>query len=170
MEKRALYTDLIALLYTNDDASLLIDELQAVEKELYKTNVVFEKSLASHISSRFFPCLQELFRTIETADSTVEPYQSLLSSLISEIQALPIVHITFAFDPTPLFISEISQFVRENIAERGLLEITIDKAIIGGFLMDYEGQYWDYSVRTSFDKLFASSNLIYFVNRSGGSV
>jgi F0F1-type ATP synthase delta subunit len=166
MEKKFLYKDLIALLSTDEEVFQLVDQLEAAEKDLYKNDATVESVLSSRVSSRFFSSLQEIFRQFGGDVSKKESMSKVFSAIISEIQHLPVIHLTLAFDPTPLLLHDISQWLRQNVAADCILDITIDRKIIGGFLMDYNGKYWDFSIRSSFERLFGGGNLIYLVKRT----
>lgn len=166
MEKKQIqYPSLVAFIFTKDDVFELIEEIDAMEQELYKSNIQLDTLLSARVSSRFLSPLKEIFAQSVADMTQIQKVHEVLSSIVSELQGLPVVHITLAFDPTQLLQRDIVLWLREKIKEGIILDVIVDKKIVGGFLMDYNGHYWDLSIHSSFEKLFQGGNLIYLVNR-----
>lgn len=166
MEKKLAYKVLIDLVQTTEDVSQLVEQIESVLGDLYRNDFVLDSVLSAQVSSRFFSPLQEIVHQSGIVASDRDKIKVLFDSIMAEVRSLSFIHITLAFDPTQLLLTEIVQRCRKNIVEGCVLDVTIDKHIIGGFVLDYKGHYWDFSLRTSFERFFAGGNLIYLVQRN----
>jgi F0F1-type ATP synthase delta subunit len=65
---------------------------------------------------------------------------------------LPEVHLTLAFTPTESFRKKISAWLQKEIGRPLFLKITVDKTILGGAIIIYNGRYQDASLRKKLDE------------------
>ncbi len=64
----------------------------------------------------------------------------------------PGIHMSFAADPSPLFLQKIVTWLRTEIHPNVLLQIGLQPTIAAGFIMRTPNKYFDFSLRKHFSR------------------
>ena len=133
---------------TKEDIDIFDAEIDELLEGLYESgSESFENVLAEKVRARVAEQLRDL---IEKSGASEE---ELLKNMQKEIEKIKVLKITIAFEPTYATIVRISQWVKQNISNYTVIQTIYDKEIVGGVVVEYEGNYRDYSLKKNFQTL-----------------
>ena len=76
------------------------------------------------------------------------------SILEKELRALPEMKLDIAFFPTDNFLNRISQWLQKEFDQRIILDITVNPKVVAGAIIEYQGNWRDFSLAKKIDQLF----------------
>ena len=132
--------------------TLQIDNL--LESLFYEGKEEFEKAVSA-IRYDVSEIIKEEFLRDEKYNGK-ETIKDFLTKLKEKIQTLKILELNIAFDPSDKTIETIHDWVLNNIGEDYVLSVTVDKRLIGGAIVIYDGKYKDFSLKKKLDEVFAA--------------
>ncbi len=112
-----------------------------IEDNKSETDFNLEKYSKKNLTLIQFNSLEEYLKEFKPTEMMEE-----LQKLKDELTKLPVVNMTIAFDPNSNFVNRVVGIVREKVAAQAVIHLTISKNIIGGFLLDYQGKFYDASL------------------------
>jgi len=126
-------------IYDTAGLNRLIDDLTLIERSLFK-----DKSGPISAKARDFTTgnIIPVFEEIEKAglEPTTEAKQSaFLKDAAGFLQALTVVKVTIAFDPTFNLVIKLSNQLSQFLGKKVILDLIIDENIIGGAIFEYNG-------------------------------
>jgi len=143
------YDQVITNLYTKEDIDIFDAEIDELLEGLYESgSESFDSVLEEKVRMRIAEQLKDMIQRLEV------PKEEFLKNLKREIEKIKILKVTVAFEPTYAATVRISQWVKQNISNHTVIQIIYDKDIIGGVVVEYEGNYHDYSLKKNFQALF----------------
>lgn len=159
------YDQIITNLYTKEDVDIFDSEIDELLEGLYESgSESFDSVLAEKVRVRIAEQLKDLIQRSEV------PKEEFLKDLKKDIEKIKVLKITVAFEPTYAATKRISQWVKQNISNNTVIQTIYDKEIIGGVVVEYEGNYHDYSLKKNFQVLFekSESHITSSITRGGG--
>ncbi len=78
--------------------------------------------------------------------------ENLMEFLNDVAEHAPVIHISFATDPSPAFLQKVVLWFRQHIHESILVQIGIQPTIAAGCVVRTTNKYFDLSLRRSFAK------------------
>lgn len=126
-------------IYDTATLNRLIDDITLIERSLFKG-----KSGPISVKARDFTTgrIIPVFEEIEKAglEPTNESKQlAFLKDLASFLQALPVVKVTVAFDPTSNLVVKLSNQLSQVLGKKVILDLVIDENVIAGAIFEYKG-------------------------------
>jgi len=141
-----MYSDYWSFAKTKEEEEVLLEELSMLYESLYKSDRnAFEETLNSKVRSEVAALIRQ---KIKTDDKTM-----FLKDLISRIKGRKVVKMTLAIAPTDFLIGQIYNWLITSISENIVLDISIDKQILGGAIVSFGGKYFDFTLRKTLDQL-----------------
>lgn len=135
--------DIIA---TVEDQHQLLEELAALEESLYKTN---EGKWEETLNSKVRPEVAEIIvREIVNAGNDKKKY---LREMIDAVKQMKTMKITLAFAPTTNLVNNITKWIKLALGAGIILKIDIDKNILGGARIAFDGKYYDGSLKQKWE-------------------
>lgn len=67
-------------------------------------------------------------------------------------KSAPVVHISFAVEASPAFITKILRWIRENIHPHALLQVGMTPSIVGGCIVRTTNQVFNFGLKQKFDE------------------
>ena len=128
------------LIVDTNDLIRTLNELASVSRSFFKNRegTISEKSrdfLASDLVNVFAQV--EKTGMVPIGDSK---QQEFVTDLIAYLRDLPIVKLTLAFGPTTTFITRINQQISQMVGRKIVLDVLINKKIMGGVIFEYKGR------------------------------
>lgn len=158
-----IYSDILGSIKTVDQARSLSSEIDVLLDSLFKTEKGFEIGLNS-ISAYHSQMLKESLAGNGVASQGVASQgealqaQSMikeyLEGLKDEIQRLKTIKLTLAFEPKQPTIDNLFAWTTQNLGSGFILEIAVDKTILGGATVEFEGKYEDLSLKKKVEEVF----------------
>lgn len=143
--------DLQNLVKTKDDIAVLNSEINLILSALFTSHKKIEKVLTKEIRLTTYAALKKDFLDKEVSPSKIK---ELLNELSERLKKLKVLELTLAFEPTQEEIFNIYNWVKENLGDDVILDIKLDKSILGGAIIVFEGLYKDYTVKKQLEEVF----------------
>ncbi len=67
---------------------------------------------------------------------------------------LPVIHLTLAFEPTTAILKNINLWFLRRLQKKVLLDIVLERTVLGGAFISFDGLYKDYTLKTKIDTYF----------------
>ena len=147
------YKDLFVHILTQDE----IDEFSEIVIFLLKSAYKMEKDVQEvtlTLPVKFAKTIEDYFTAIKQNRYDPIEFGNGLKSLIDTLEKLDKVELTMAMEPNYKLIQDISSWFYQNVDKKVILKINVDKNIIAGMHINYNGTFLDYSYQKIFnDKL-----------------
>lgn len=138
---------LLNYIVTKDDADMVCDNIDSCIAGLYKTNI----SITDHMGSCFsHDRKQEIIRLCQERGVNMEDraaVEKLLRQLKDQIISLPIIRIGIALDLPDEFLLRLSSWIDQHFENKYLLQIVVDKGLIGGAQIQMDNSYYDFTLQ-----------------------
>jgi len=99
----------------------------------------------------FRQCLKEL-ENKKFLSGSPDQQLSFFENLKSYLQKIPQLKLEIAFEPSKDFLLTLKKWFKEKNKQEVILDITINSKIVGGAIIEYQGQYRDFSLLERVDK------------------
>lgn len=145
--------DLSDFFTTKIEAADFSARMTAIYEMLFKTNFNLENALTDQFGinkkDRFIMILHE---------NNINPEQlvavkDFLFVLITKVNSLPVLSLTVAFEPQAQTLKTISEWFFLNMKKQVLFEINIDRRLVAGAAITYNGKFFDFSIRPVFERV-----------------
>ncbi len=136
----------VKLVNDTGDLAFLIKEFSKVEQFLFKTK---SGTILAKVNGTLPKSLALIFGEIENGG--LEPFGDqkqleFLRALLAYLKSLPVVTVTLAYEPGSSFVARLNTQISETLGKKVLLDITVDKDILGGARFEYGGRVGDYTL------------------------
>lgn len=161
-----MYKQILSRIRTYEEAQKLIEEIELINEAIFsKESSEVEVVLKSRVRLWVADALREDWK-----DGNVQK-EEYLRDLKSRLENLKVLDLVLAFEPTDTSIDKFFNFVTENLGEGVVLNITLDKSILGGAKIIWEGRYRDFTLLRVFDEEFRSrkEEIISLLSESGNT-
>ncbi len=149
--------DLSHFCKTKGQALDFASRIAAIAETIYHTNFSLERALTEQFGvqkkDRFIALLREQQISTESRNALKE-FFALLSE---KVTSLPVLALTLAFEPSDTVLQAISQWFLLNAKKQVLMDIQIDRSLIAGATLTFNGKFKDYSIRTQFQKVVSET-------------
>jgi hypothetical protein len=136
-----------ALVRTRTEANMLLTELDLLLRSLYIIGPGdFESTLESGIRAKTAYAI--------TQTTNKENREEILNKTKEIVNSLNYMGLTVAFDPNLEIIGKINTWIKQNLGEGIALDITINKSILGGAIIEYKGKVGSFTVLSKVEDYF----------------
>lgn len=134
-----MYSDILATIMSTTDRDMLISEAEELKRAMFETK---EGRLEQALKNEVRASVSGIIKNgIEK--NGAEKY---LNGLIDELKKMDEVKIVLAIEPTESLIGLIYATINKGKNASFVLNLEIDKNILGGALISYKGKYFDGSL------------------------
>lgn len=137
----------LSLIKTTQEQSLFEDELNSLKNALYQNEDRFNEVL-----NGLRPQIAKALVTELSANSVSK--EDYLNSLTEELQKMPAIGLTLAFEPSVATINKIYEWITNQTTTPTLIDIDVNPRILGGVIIVSRGTYSDFSVKKTVDRYF----------------
>lgn len=141
--------NLLDSIFTKSDANVLENELEKILSYLFKEGSIDDK-IKKTVRIGTYEFLKSDFPEFKDRKAI----KNFLESTREKLRKLRIINMTIAFEPTASLIEKIGKWVKENIGEDVVFDLSVDKSIIGGAEISFNGKYKEYILRDKFNEVF----------------
>jgi F0F1-type ATP synthase delta subunit len=144
------FEEILTGISTKEEKNLLLDEVDSLLASLYKTK-----------KSAFDVVLDSLVRVstakvIRKAVLNGIDKKKFLEALKDRLEKMGSIKLTLAFEPTKAITDEIHEWIKNNLAKDTLIETQVNKNILGGAIISFNGHFVDRSLDKSLNEYFKS--------------
>ena len=86
-------------------------------------------------------------------NSSNDELKKFLQNLQNDIRRIPVLTLNIAFEPNETTLKALIQWFLFTLNKQVLIDFIIDKKIIAGASINFNGKFKDYSVKTLFDNI-----------------
>jgi len=79
-----------------------------------------------------------------------------ISKLGKKLRSLPEIKLGIAFLPNDNFINKVSCWLEKELGQRVILDIMVNPKLVGGTVIEYRGNWRDFSLAKEIDQLLAN--------------
>lgn len=133
---------------TRSDAGRLLREMEAIEDFLEAAAI--RKPGTTLQLPKTSPLLEEFMSTNNLNSLQTDNRQYALALLKNLHSQAPVVHISFATSPSPLFLQKLITWMRQQIHPQLLLHIGLQPTQAAGCVVRTTNKYFDFSLRQRF--------------------
>ncbi len=155
-----LTTNVFNSIYTVSELQLFYKEIDHIVSSLFSDSSsisdILEKSLSPEKKEVIINYLENEHVDIK---NPVLIQESLLK-LKKEGDKIPVVNLTLAFEPTQSILKNMSLWFLRRIQKKVVLNITLERTVLGGAFISYDGKYKDYTIQTKLNKYFEKQILV----------
>lgn len=130
------------------DVSRVLREIERVDYEL-ETEAVHHPDRAQTIPT-MSKTLMEITHLNQINILDPQHRTTLLASLRRIKDKSPVTQLTFAVDPSPDVVAELTGWIRQNLHGNALITIGVQPAIVGGCVVRTPDHIYDFSLRGRF--------------------
>jgi len=157
-KKLEKYKEFIEVNKTTDDLVDFREEMDKLVQSLFHTEIYkFEETLNQFVRVRVATEIRRILK--EDQINAKEHIKAFLEDLYKTITTLPILKLQLSFEPSEMVISDISHWARNNLERGILLDLTLERTLLGGAVIVYNGKFYDYSVRKKLKEIFEKGDL-----------
>ena len=142
---------------TKQEANDLSNALANFSEEIYRSEFNAEKSLAKifGVEKR-----DKFIRFLKINNINLEDKYNLkefVDKIQKKISELPIVHLKIAFEPKESTLKQVSEWFLINLQKQIIIDVLIDKNILAGTIINYDGKHFDLSVKNRFSEIISET-------------
>ena len=129
---------------------LELDELQDFMHQMaLRTKMAVADDLQLPKMSRTLESLAE----VNKSDLTIDEDRAELASFLKSVKSLaPVLHVSFASEPSAAFTARIVEWFRANVSPYALVQVGLQPSIAAGCIVRSTSKVFDLSLRRSLDK------------------
>ena len=75
--------------------------------------------------------------------------------LEKKLRSLPEIKLGIAFYPNDNFINKLSRWMEKELGQKTILDITVNQKLVAGAIVEYRGNWRDFTSAKEIDKLLA---------------
>lgn len=145
-----MYYELLSLARTKEEAKTLISELDSVSEALYKNR---PEEIEDVLTKKVRAKVAEVLRQDFAKGFNREKY---ISEIKEALKKYKVISLTLSFEPREGTLVKLSAWVKKNLGEEILLDISKDEKIVGGAVIISEGNFRDFSLRKKIKEYVSS--------------
>lgn len=134
---------ILSKIKTKEDADTLMEEIDVLSSSMYEQKDDFETALNSKIRH----WVAELIRQeLQKGNGEKEDKEEVLKKIKSELEKIKIIKLSLAYEPSMESLELLSGWVKSNLSNSTVIEIHYRKDLIAGAIVEFEGEYRDFTV------------------------
>jgi F0F1-type ATP synthase delta subunit len=148
--------DLSSFFTTKAQATDFSSRLATISEKIYKTHFNLEKTCMDEFGIKKKDAFIKLLRDNKVNVESSAELQAFFKKIQEKTATLPVLSLTVAFEPREQTLKELSEWFLLNINKQALFDITVDRNLIAGAVINFQGKSLDFSVRPKFDQILSS--------------
>lgn len=145
--------DLSDFFITKKQANDFIQSLNNIINQLFELNFNLEEALSNEFGIDKKDKFMNLLRDQKMSNTSNDSLKKFLLDLQDIIRKIPVVSLTIAYEPNEASLKTMIEWFLISLKRQVLLDIQVDKKIIAGATINYNGKHKDYSVKPMFDNI-----------------
>lgn len=134
---------------TKQDLVYLLDDIAQLKNSLYQEG---QSSLEQTAKSPAGAKLVKILKQKDLKNKNNEQ-ENFLKDFEQYLKNIPQVKLTLAFTPSDSFTKKISHWLEQQTDQKIILDLTIDHTIVGGAIIEYQGQHRNFALAKSIKQL-----------------
>lgn len=152
MKKQEISNFLLETIQTQDDVREFVTQLDATIDQLYHHTTDINKVLDETIAYAKKEKIISLLASEGIEISHKEAVQKYLQELKKIVMELPVITLNIAFEPSSAFVKIVAGWLASHINRPIVSAFVVDRSLIGGAVISYQGKYVDFSMKKILDE------------------
>lgn len=154
------FTTIFDPISTTQDAREVVDSLEALSESLFrKDNESVEKKIETVLPFSLADRIKQYCKDNQLSLQDPTVLADFLEKLTKLLRAFPVITFYVACMPNEQYIQHLSGLVFGYCKEKVLLDIIVEKKLVGGAIIAWKGVYKDYSLRKRIDEVYKNKEL-----------
>lgn len=133
-------SNIFSIVTTRGDVEALLSDIDILIDSLYRTDEFdYDHAFKNKISAQTARFLANLSQVKDLRKQELENFQH-------QLQSAKFIKLTLVFEPTSAVAEKISGSVRKLFDPNLIVDFAIDRSIVGGAIIEYQGKYFDSSL------------------------
>jgi len=145
--------DLSDLFTTRVEANDFLARLTTISELFFKNGFNLEKALVDQFGVNKSDRIIAILRQSNINPESTPQVKDFLFLLMSKISSLPVLNLTIAFEPTSQTLKNLSEWFFMNLHKQMLFDIKVDRSVIAGAHIRYNGKFFDFSIRSTYEEV-----------------
>lgn len=145
--------DLSSFFQTKAQSADFSARLAKVSEQIYYTNFNIEKALMQEFGIVKKDALIALLRDNNIGVDSTKAIKEFFVKIQETIKDLQVVPITLAFEPKEQTLKILAEWFILNVKKQVLFDITVDRKLIAGAAVTYNGKYKDFSIKAKVQEI-----------------
>ncbi len=141
-------------IYTVSELQLFYKEIDTIISSLFKSQASFENIIKDILSPNKADSFLSYFQELHVDVKNPVAIQEALLQLKILGNQIPVIHMTLAFEPTNAVLKSISLWFSRREQKKVILDLTLERQLLGGAFISYDGLYKDYTLKAKIDRYF----------------
>jgi len=151
MEK--IFEDLVKKIRTKEELIFFLEETARVQQIIFKDKgLSLSKKAEGKVGGEFKKLIERLEKE-GIISGNLEQQSAFWKKLEKELKSLPEIKLEIAFSPDDNSLERISQWLEKELGQKIILDLTINPKIVAGAIIEYRGNWRDFSLAKEIDKL-----------------
>jgi len=148
-------SELLETLTTTTDRELLRSELEQLKASIFKLKTGgLEETLKTKVRANVAEVVQRELRQNEAQKTGLNP-ESYLQEVIGQLDTIPVLTLTIAFEPTTANLEKWSAQACKLAEQNIILEVKVKPEVVGGANIVWNGRYEDATLQNTFNQALA---------------
>jgi len=148
--------DLSDFFITRSQANDFTIKLNTLVENMYTANYNFEKAISEQLGIQKADTFLKILRDQGLQNATLKEVQEFLKKIQDIVKDLSVVSLMLAFEPSEETLKSLAQWFVFNVHRQVVFDIQVDRQLIAGIKINYNGKFKDYSLGPVFEKLVSS--------------
>lgn len=145
--------DLSDLFTTKAEANDFLTRLTSISEMFFQNGFIFEHALTEHFGVNKKDRIITILRTNNINTDSLPAVKDFIFILMSKISSLPVLSLTIAFEPQEGTLKTLAEWFFINMHKQMLFELEVDRNVIAGAKIKYNGKFYDLTIRSTFEQI-----------------
>ncbi len=156
VNKKTWLFDILFQLQTKNEADHFLSQTSTLIDSLFNKNINVKDKMDELFPSDMVMSLQNAWKEAGIDTKNIIEIQHFLEELKEVVKHTPVINVTIAFKPKEQTIRRIHAWIASHIKTPLMLNIKVEKEIIGGAIIEFKGKYFEYTVHKALNETIAT--------------
>ncbi|MCX6759693.1 MAG: F0F1 ATP synthase subunit delta [Candidatus Nealsonbacteria bacterium] len=155
---KKIFEDFAKKIKTKEELIFYLEEIAQIRQIIFKDkDIPLSKKVERKVDGEFRKFL-EISEKEEVISKNPGQQSSFFQELEKYLQSLPEIKLEIAFSPDDNSLDRISQWFEKELGQKIILDLIINPRVVGGAIIDYRGNWRDFSLAKKIDQLISQKN------------
>lgn len=145
--------DLSDFITTKGEANDFLARITAISDKVYQTDFHFKNAITEQFGVAKADRFLTLLRDNNINAESLSAVKDFLQKIQEQVSKLPVLTITMAFEPSEKTLKDLSEWFLVNVKKQMVFDITVDRSLVAGATITYNGKFTDFSIRPTFQRI-----------------
>ncbi len=149
------FSEIFDSICTTQDAREVLEDMTALSESIFKKDAQgVEQKIETMLPFILADAMKQYCKEKQISLQNTTAFVDFIEKLAKALRDLPVMTFYMAFSPNEQYVKQLSALACRYGNQRVLLDIIVDKKLIGGAMIAWKGVYKDYSLRKRVDEQY----------------